>query len=397
MRRYTILRDVGSSPTFDPFNKSLRGPSRIAGPPVSRAKVETAELSKRDVRDIVRDPTVTGVAPIMPTKLIKLVASESTVQHAWGIEAVLAHNSPYTGTGVVVSVLDTGIDSTHPAFQGIQLIQEDFSGSGNGDLQGHGTHCAGTIFGRDVDGVRIGVARGVQRALIGKVLNDEGRGDSDMLFRGMQWASQEGANIISMSLGFDFPGYVEYLHQVEGWPIPAATSAALEAYRANIRMFDTLMELIRYSAAFGRGTVVVAASGNESNRDGYPPYEIAVSVPAAAEGVLAVGAAAQGANGYTIASFSNTLPQLCAPGVDVLSARAGGGLVSASGTSMATPHVAGVAALWWEARSTLPSNATAAAVMAELIASARDNVFESGTDSADFGFGMVMAPLSTSM
>ena len=87
--------------------------------------------------------------------------------------------STWTGEGVTVAVLDTGIDSKHPAFAGVDIVEKDFTGTGNGDRQGHGTHCAGTIFGRDVDGKRIGVARGVKRALIGKVLGDEGGGDSE--------------------------------------------------------------------------------------------------------------------------------------------------------------------------------------------------------------------------
>lgn len=362
---------------------------------VARPTVETADLSNKEVRDVARDPTIAGMAPVMPTQLIRAeVPAEAAATKAWGIEAVLADQSPFTGNGAVASVLDTGIDSSHPAFQGVQLVQEDFTGSGIGDRQGHGTHCAGTIFGRDVNGKRIGIARGVQKALIGKVLDDQGSGDSDMLFRGIQWAQQNGANVISMSLGFDFPGFVDFLHNQRGLPIPAATSVALEGYRANIRMFDTLMELIRNAAAFGGGgTVVVAASGNESNRRGNPSFEVAASVPAAAEGVLAVGAVERSPNGFKVASFSNTFPQLCAPGVDILSARAGGGLVSFNGTSMACPHVAGVAALWWEARKSTPNDRVAEAVMAELVASARDNVFAPGEDPADIGFGLVTAPL----
>src|SRR6185369_17260894 len=155
----------------------------------------------------------------------------AAAQKAWGIEAVKADTSPFTGAGVVVAILDTGIDKNHAAFQGVQIVEQDFSGSGNGDQQGHGTHCAGTIFGRDVNGTRIGVARGVQKALIGKVLDANGRGDSEMLFRGMQWAQQQGANIVSMSLGFDFPGYVDFLIKQQHLPVPAATSLGLEGYR----------------------------------------------------------------------------------------------------------------------------------------------------------------------
>jgi subtilisin family serine protease len=70
--------------------------------------------------------------------------------------------------------LDTGIDKKYLAFAGVAIVEKDFSGSGNGDRQGHRSHCAETIFGRDVDGKRIGIVRGVKKALIGKVLSDTG-------------------------------------------------------------------------------------------------------------------------------------------------------------------------------------------------------------------------------
>jgi subtilisin family serine protease len=241
----------------------------------------------------------------------------------WGVTAVGADTSSRTGAGVVASILDTGIDASHPAFTGVDLVEEDFSGSGNGDRQGHGTHCAGTVLGRDVDGNRIGVAPGVTKALIGKVLGDDGSGDSDMIFRGIQWAVQEGAQVISMSLGFDFPGLVKRLVNA-GWPVDLATSAALEAYRANLRMFDALMEVVRSRSAFGPGAILVAAAGNESKRNVDPDFEIAAGLPAAAEGVVSVGALQEGAAGLTVASFSNTFPQISGPGVGVLSAKAGG-------------------------------------------------------------------------
>ena len=76
----------------------------------------------------------------------------------------------------------------------------------------------------------------------------------------------------------------------------------------------------------------------------------------------------------------------------MLSAKAGGGLVEFSGPSMATPHVAGVAALWWEKRQAVANFKIADAVRAELLATARDQVFAPGTDAADFGFGLVTAP-----
>lgn len=397
MRKYTILRNLAAARTSDPFTAGL-APEIATTEAVVRPKIETAELSASEVLDVSRDPTVAGIAPAIPTKLVQLVEDKPTPKAdipaeaegaiAWGVQAVKADTSTYTGNGVSVAILDTGIDKAHLAFTGVTVIEQDFTGTGNGDQQGHGTHCAGTIFGRDVSGTRIGIARGVQRALIGKVLDANGRGDSEMLFRGMQWAQQQGANVLSMSLGFDFPGLVKRL-ETQGLPTEAATSIALEGYRANLRMFDAIMNLFKQASAFGPGILVVAASGNESNR---PTYEVGVSVPAAAQDVIAVGAVAKQTNGFSIAPFSNTFPQVSAPGVKVLSAKKGGGLVEFSGTSMATPHVAGVAALWAEKHRTVANNRVADAVRAELLATARDNVFVTGTDPADRGFGLVTSP-----
>jgi len=95
--------------------------------------------------------------------------------------------SSFSGQGVKIAVLDTGIERNHPAFAGITILEKDFSGDGDGDRNGHGTHCAGTIFGRDVGGVRIGVAKGVDQVLIGKALRDAGGGTSQMIFDAMSW------------------------------------------------------------------------------------------------------------------------------------------------------------------------------------------------------------------
>jgi subtilisin family serine protease len=364
------------------------------------ATIQTEDLDPDDLRTLARDADVVSIAPVMPTRLIEPVpagassgggpAAASTT--AWGISAVKADVSTFDGSGVTVAVLDTGIDAGHLAFQGATLHQQDFSGAGNGDVNGHGTHCAGTIFGRSVGGTRIGVAPGVQQAFIGKVLGNDGRGDSEMIFRAIQWAVDGGAHVISMSLGFDFPGLVEHLHQNEGLPIPLATSLALEGYRGNLRMFDALMGMIRARGAFGLGTLVVAASGNESQREVDPDWEIAAGLPAAAEGVISVGALQQDGSSFSVASFSNTLCQMSAPGVNILSAKAGGGLFCLNGTSMACPHVAGVAALWWQAIAQLPVPRTAGTVLARLLSGARTGVFSAGVDVADRGAGLVTAP-----
>jgi subtilisin family serine protease len=330
----------------------------------------------------------------MPTKLVgpfsdTAVAAETGT--AWGVAAVGADSSPHTGAGVTVAVLDTGIDKDHEAFQGMNVVQQDFSGDGVGDRQGHGTHCAGTICGQDVAGTRIGIARGVAKVLSGKVLGDDGSGNSEMCFDGITWALDQGAQVISMSLGFDFPGLVERLIG-DGWPADLATSVALEAYRGNLRMFDALMGVVRARDAFDAGAVVVAAAGNESRRDENPDFEIAASLPAASEGVVSVGALKQDGGTLTIAPFSNTFPVISGPGVQITSAKVGGGTSVKSGTSMACPHVAGVTALWWQAVREGGIPPRTPNVVAKVTATARLDVLAPGLDPSDRGVGLVTAP-----
>lgn len=398
LRRHVVVRnlaDVG-------FNApASRGPSiglgaRDVNPP--EISIESRELSPTEVTDIEREPDVVGVALDMPIALVKPMESAvgAPVQDAgesvtWGLAEIGADTSSRTGHGVTVAVLDTGIDRHHAAFAGVNLDERDFSGSGDGDRNGHGTHCAGTIFGRDIEGLRIGVAPGVTKALIGKVLDDEGRGGSEMVFSAITWAVENGANVISMSLGFDFPGLVKRLAE-EGWPVDIATSAALEAYRSNLRVFDALMALIRARAAFGQETLVIAAAGNESRRAENEDFEVAASLPAAADGVISVGAVGRTDDGLKIADFSNTLPVLSAPGVGVVSAKSGGGTVALNGTSMACPHVAGVSALYFEEAAVGPVAASSANIGARLRVRARTEGFVDGSQRADRGAGLVVAP-----
>jgi subtilisin family serine protease len=386
-----------------PKRRSAEGPARdirFRGHPPLGSELPSTEVVSGSseelsdaLSDMARDREVWDAWPMMPTQLIKPfdAAADGDSGDSWGIAAVQADKSEFTGAGTRVAVLDTGIDRAHPAFEGVHIREADFSGCGNGDNNGHGTHCAGTIFGRDVDGSRIGVARGVKQALIGKILGDGGRGTAKAAFDGLIWAMNEGAMVISMSIGFNFPGMVSVLI-AEGLEPDLATSQALVAYGRSVRWFDTLMDMAKRRQDLGPGCVVVAAAGNESKRHIRSDYEIAASLPAAAEGVLSTGALARSPDGYTIAPYSNTFPELCAPGTGIKSAVPGGGLGIKDGTSMACPHVAGVAALWWQAVHDERLRAKADTVTRRIHASCRIDGLAPSVNLAARGSGLVTAP-----
>jgi subtilisin family serine protease len=383
---YAVVKFESEQPTFRGLAPS--GMEANEG----TLSVERVEATPEQLADIRTDETVRAAAPIMPLRLIE--PEESAAEPAgegstWGIRAVGADTSPFDGSGITVAVLDTGIDASHPAFAGVAITEKDFTGDGDGDAHGHGTHCAGTILGADVDGLRIGIAPNVDRVLVGKVLG-QGGGSTESILDAVAWAVAEGAQVISMSLGIDFPGMVESLRG-RGVPSRAATSMALAAYRDNVRIFDTIADLAKFSGPFGRGAVIVAASGNESHREASPgsdeTYVLDAAPPATADGILSVGALSEQEGEYGIAPFSNANPDLSGPGVDVISAAIGGGLRALSGTSMATPHVAGVAALW--AQKLQQEQAMKVDVLKGALVERSE---KTGLTFAEAGRGMVFAP-----
>jgi subtilisin family serine protease len=393
---YVILKSTPAPAAGFRAGVRTTGTTRRGAGAAPRVTFDVDTLTPSKAAEVARKRGVDSVAPVVPIKLIEPVSRDAKAEattatgSTWGVKAVGAETSKFTGEGAVVAVLDTGIDPKHEAFTGIELVRQNFTNEADDDQHGHGTHCAGTIAGRKIGGTfRIGVAPGIKKLLIGKVLGDGG-GGSDTLVAAIQWAVQSGANVVSMSLGIDFPGLVAQLI-ADGLPAQLATSRALEQYRANVQLFERLAALIRSQGDFGQACVIVAAAGNESQLDVNPEFSIAVSPPAVSEGIISVAAVARGDKGFTVAPFSNFGARVAGPGVGVLSAKPGGGMVAMDGTSMATPHVAGVAALWVQKLSNA-NQLRGQLLIDRLAGSGTTTGFAPNFDPVAVGAGMVQAP-----
>ncbi|MGT2531097.1 S8 family peptidase [Streptomyces nojiriensis] len=237
------------------------------------------------------------------------------------VNATAAWAAGYDGKGTKVAVLDTGTDLEHPDLAGRVAASKNFTDSDtDADRQGHGTHTISTVGGSGAasGGAKKGVAPGAE-LLSGKVLNDAGYGLDSWIIAGMEWAVESQADVVSMSLGD---------------PSRTACDDPLAAAAEKLSQ---------------QGPLFVIAAGNSG------PGNNTVSSPGCAASVLTVGAVDRD---DTTAPFSSRgpaglrhalKPEIAAPGVGISAASMGGRGVyayqSMSGTSMATPHVAGAAAI----------------------------------------------------
>ena len=319
------------------------------------------------------------------------IPGSSQGQPTWNIKAVRADTSPYTGKGCVVGLIGTGIKISHPAFSEVTFIQKDFTGSGNQDENGHTTHTAGTIFGRPVENKRFGVAPGVTEVLSAKVLDRTGSGTREAGLAGLQWLSEHPrrVDVICAAMGFDFARLMSmHVEAAQGQDLIQTIAKDLREYLQLLRAYQSFSAV---AASLGKGAVLIMPAENDSEENGRVPVTSPLSV---AQGVISVGAVQPGDNGYKVPWFSNSLPTVCAPGYEILSADIGGNLRSLQGTSMSCAHAAGVAALWWEyLRSRNPSGeVTSRMVTAEMLKAARTDVFARDTRETERGAGLLQAP-----
>ncbi|WP_089099157.1 S8 family peptidase [Streptomyces hyaluromycini] len=268
------------------------------------------------------DKAAAGIAHVWLDGVRKASLDKSVPQ----IGAPTAWKAGYNGKGVKIAVLDTGVDTTHPDLKDQVIESKNFSAAADAsDHFGHGTHVASIAAGTGAKshGKYTGVAPGA-KILNGKVLDDTGSGDDSGILAGMEWAAAEGADIVNLSLGgFDTP---------EIDPLEAEVNKLSEQ----------------------KGILFAIAAGNEGPES--------IGSPGSAADALTVGAVD---GNDKLADFSSTgpaadgsiKPDVTAPGVDITAAAAKGsvidqevgenppGYLTISGTSMATPHVAGAAAI----------------------------------------------------
>ena len=290
---------------------------------------------------------------VEPERVVHAIQDESRA--TWGLQATNVLVSAYTGAGIKVAVLDTGLDLEHPDFEGRAITSRSFvSGQEVQDGNEHGTHCIGTACGSADEVPRYGIAGGAE-IFAGKVLSNAGSGSDSQILGGLDWAVENGCAVASLSLG-----------------------APVAAGEGHSTVFETAAQ-----RAAAQGTLTTAAAGNNGP-------EGPVNHPANCPSILAVAAVD---SELRVADFSargldpdGGAIDLAAPGVNVLSTVPMPERYDRfDGTSMAAPHVAGIAALHAEANP-----AVRGLELFELLKRTARPL--EGVPPSDAGAGLVQAP-----
>lgn len=270
--------------------------------------VIAVNLSENSIKALNKNPNVVSIEDDGVFK-----KNDAELDNTWGVKHIntgQVHDNGNKGDAVKIAVLDTGIDYNHTELSGAYVGGYDFVNNDNDpfDDDGHGTHCAGTIAGADDDTGVVGVAPNAKIYAL-KVLDDTGSGNFSDVISALQWCVDNGIQVTSNSYG-------------------------------STRNPGTAVQLAFDNAA-AAGVTSIAAAGNSGRSNGKGNT---IEYPGKYSSVISVTAVD---SNNERASFSSTgsEAEIAAPGVGVSSAQLNGGYVDGNGTSMATPHVAGVAAL----------------------------------------------------
>lgn len=303
----------------------------------------------RDVATKMREDTVVSVAidaPVHADAVVDVFDQWDMTPEQLSTQAAWATS---TGAGITVAVLDTGVKADHLDLSGQVLAGTDtvdLSTDGRTDFKGHGTHVAGTIAAKKGNGRGIAGVAPDAKILPVRVLDANGNGTMAQVADGIYWAVQNGADVINLSLGG-----------------PTGNSVVADAL----------------TYAEQQGVVVVASAGNSGANT--------INYPAAYSTAIAVCASDESKARWTSSSYSSSTPyvDICAPGVGVLSTYYLSTVSYAymDGTSMAAPHVAGIAALVLAAYPSLTP-----AQVKTLLEDSADDMETPGVDAAT-GHGLV--------
>lgn len=269
-----------------------------------------ARLSAAQIQALRQDPAVRYVEPDIPMEIVgKPSTSEPAEITPWGISRIGANNKGDV-PAVYAYVIDTGIDGGHPDLKGLLVDSVNFAGGKNGDCNGHGTHVAGTIAALNNDIDVVGVAPGAKLVAV-KVLGCNGSGTNSGVIKGVDWVTYNAVKpaVANMSLG-------------------GGASQALD-------------DAVQGSAASGVFYAVAAGNSGADACNSSPAR--AGRDSGGGSGIMTVAATDSLDREASWSNFGACV-DIWAPGVSIPSTKLGGGVVSYSGTSMASPHVAGTAA-----------------------------------------------------
>ncbi|MFB5662705.1 S8 family serine peptidase [Alteribacillus sp. HJP-4] len=299
---------------------------------------EAAELSSSDgVRYVERDQEVAVRAP-------------DNLRN-WGLEHVgapSAWDAGFSGEGIDVAVVDTGISTTHPSLSVVDGFSAVSYTDSYDDDNGHGTHAAGILAADQEDAGLVGIAPDADLHAV-KVLDEEGNGSLSRVISGLEWAIEQDVDVINMSFG------------------TLTDSSTMKA------MLDE---------AYDEGVIVAAAAGNRGEA---PEDSNRVEFPARYDSVVAVGAVDENNKRASFSAAGDEV-ELVAPGVDIVSTYKGSSYGPLSGTSMATPFVAGTFAVLMEAYPDASG--------AQLRTLLQENAVDLGADGRDkrYGYGLLQIP-----